>query len=485
MNASDMNPNPKPLRSLSLIIRRVIGAIEFVLMCGLFTACIYMVIVGHTLGLTSLMRAMTIQERMLAFFLSLLCLLGAWASWRFVMFPRLPKTQPSVPAPTTFTSSGNLPSTDANLVPPPPSSVIFTATPAAIANNRKRPITTVLIGINLIVFAFMVLRGASVLEPTAAQIREVGANWGPLTLGPEPWRLLTANYVHVGLLHLAVNLWSLWVIGLLAEKLFRPWTYVLIYTVSGLAGSLASVWWNPLLTSAGASGALFGLVGALISTLYLGNLPIPQAAKQNTLQNLVKVVVLNLVIGATATKIDNSAHIGGLLAGLAVGAALARHQVAPSELRLKWQVGVFTAAAMALAAGYTFTVHTRDYVVYFVQGLDALKDGKYDEAARTLEIANAKKPGDHDIVVQLASAYLRQMDYAKAEGALQQALQLDANDFKCQYNLGFSQLKLGKYDEAIASLNQAAVLDPNDSNVDNALHEAYRLSNRRDNTPSR
>jgi rhomboid protease GluP len=219
-----------------------------------------------------------------------------------------------------------------------------------IAN--KQPITTTLVGMNVAVYAVMVLMGVSPLQPTSAQLLKWGANWGPLSLGPEPWRMLASNYVHGGIIHIALNMWCLWNLGFLAERVFDPWTYVLTYTMCGLAGSLASLWWHPLTVGVGASGAIFGLAGALIAALYLGHLPISRQAIQGTLRSLVTFAGYNLFFGAVARGIDNSAHIGGLLAGLAIGAVLSRHLTEPPETRDRWRRSVFIAATVVLLLAF-------------------------------------------------------------------------------------------------------------------------------------
>lgn len=214
--------------------------------------------------------------------------------------------------------------------------------------GEKEPITSTLVGMNVAVFVAMVLMGVSPVEPTVPQLLKWGANWGPLSLTSEPWRMLASNYVHVGIIHIALNMWCLWNLGFLAERVFDPWTYVLIYTACGLGGSLASLWWHPLIPGAGASGAIFGLAGALIAALYLGHLPISRQAIQGTLKSLLTFAGYNLFFGAVARGIDNSAHIGGLVTGLLLGAVLAKHLTAPPEVRDGWRRGVFVAAAVVL-----------------------------------------------------------------------------------------------------------------------------------------
>lgn len=222
---------------------------------------------------------------------------------------------------------------------------------------NKQPITTTLVGVNVAVFAVMVLTGVSPTQPTIAQLLKWGANWGPLSLGAEPWRMLASNYIHVGIIHIALNMWCLWNLGFLAERVFDPWTYVLIYTSCGLAGSLGSLWWHPLIPGAGASGAIFGLAGALIAALYLGHLPISKQAIQGTLKSLLTFAGYNLFFGAVARGIDNAAHIGGLLAGLALGAVLAKHLMGPPEVRDGWRRGVFVAAVVVLFVAFIAVKH--------------------------------------------------------------------------------------------------------------------------------
>jgi rhomboid protease GluP len=222
--------------------------------------------------------------------------------------------------------------------------------PRLAVRQRSFPVTKTLVGINCAVFLVMSLSGASPVQPTPQQLIKWGADWGPLALTMQPWRMLTSNYVHIGIIHIALNMWCLWNLGFLAEVIFDRWTYVLTYTACGIAGSLASLWWHPLSVGAGASGAIFGLAGALIAALYLGKLPIPKAALKGTLKSLLTFAGYNLVFGAVGSFIDNSAHVGGLLMGLAIGALIAPHLTNPEE-RSRWRVLIFGAAAILLIIG--------------------------------------------------------------------------------------------------------------------------------------
>ncbi len=228
------------------------------------------------------------------------------------------------------------------------------STPARSAPPRRRlPITTALVAVNVLVFVAMLMSGVSLTSPTTEQLLKWGANFGPLSLGVQPWRIFVSNYLHIGIIHIALNMWCLWSLGVLAEMVFEPWTYVLTYTACGIGGSIASLWRHPTGLSAGASGAIFGLAGALISALYLGSLPIPKEAVRSTMKSLLTFAGYNLFFGAVAAGIDNSAHIGGLITGLLLGAILAKHLTDAPDERNRWRNIVFIAAALALVGAYT------------------------------------------------------------------------------------------------------------------------------------
>ena len=211
--------------------------------------------------------------------------------------------------------------------------------------------THVIVGINIAVFAGMALSGGSILNPSREVLLRWGANWGPLSLGAQPWRMLTSNYVHIGIIHILFNMWCLWNLGRLAESVLGRLNYVVLYTFGGLAGSLASLWWHPLSVGAGASGAIFGLAGAAIAIFYLGHLPIAKEALSGTMRSLLTFVGYNLFFGLTP-GIDNSAHIGGLVAGLAMGAALSKHIMVAPDVRRQWARFTWIATAAILFFAY-------------------------------------------------------------------------------------------------------------------------------------
>lgn len=209
--------------------------------------------------------------------------------------------------------------------------------------------TNVLIGLNSLVFVLMVFSGVSPLAPQTREMVRWGANFAPLSLGPQPWRVLTANYLHFGIVHLGLNMWCLWNLGSLAGRIFERWTYVLTYTLCGIAGSVVSLSVHPRGIGAGASGAIFGMAGALIAALALGKFSVPRAQLQPTITSLVTFAGYNLLFGLIP-GIDNAAHVGGFVCGLAMGAALAPRPEEGPEVRARRRnlVGLGMASLLSL-----------------------------------------------------------------------------------------------------------------------------------------
>jgi rhomboid protease GluP len=190
-------------------------------------------------------------------------------------------------------------------------------------------LTQVLLGANVAVFLAMALAGGSIADFSGQTLVHFGANVGPYTLSGEWWRLLTYMFLHGGLMHIAFNMWCLWDLGAMCESLYGRWTFGAIYLITGVAGGVASVGWNPVVFSVGASGAIFGLAGALVASFYLGEFSLPKVAIQGTLRSLVVFIGFNVLFGSFFPGIDNACHGGGLVSGLILGALIAK--VAPEQ----------------------------------------------------------------------------------------------------------------------------------------------------------
>ncbi len=179
-------------------------------------------------------------------------------------------------------------------------------------------ITPIIINLNIIIFILMILSGVDVFLPDSASLISWGANFRPITLAGEWWRLITSCFLHIGVLHLLMNMYALLYIGLLLEPYLGRSRFLGAYILSGLFASLASVWWNDFTISAGASGAIFGMYGVFLAMLTT-NL-IEKSARKALLTSIGVFVAYNLLNGLKG-GIDNAAHLGGLISGLLIGYA--------------------------------------------------------------------------------------------------------------------------------------------------------------------
>jgi rhomboid protease GluP len=227
-------------------------------------------------------------------------------------------------------------------------------------------LTQIIFGINVAVFLGMVLSSSTMDFPGPVLVTW-GANFGPYTLPGEWWRLLTSFFVHGSLLHIAFNMWCLWDLGALCESLYGRWTFGALYLICGLGASLSSVIWNSQVLSVGASGAIFGLAGALIAAFKLGEFSVPRSALSGTLRSLFIFVAFNLAWGLLPNLFgsdgvtDNAAHIGGLVTGLILGALIAL--IAPQRDQAPRRVAIFVVIFLALTGSAAELAHYHGFPV--------------------------------------------------------------------------------------------------------------------------
>lgn len=179
--------------------------------------------------------------------------------------------------------------------------------------------TSIILDLNILVFLLMVLSGIHMISPNGMELLQWGANRRFETTGGEWWRLLTSMFLHGGIMHLFLNISGLVIAAIFVEPLLGRKKYFILYILSGLCGSLASIWWYPNTISVGASGAIFGLYGAILGLLLTN--AFPEEGKKGILIMIGIYVAINLLGGLTG-GIDNAAHIGGLLSGALIGIIL-------------------------------------------------------------------------------------------------------------------------------------------------------------------
>lgn len=192
--------------------------------------------------------------------------------------------------------------------------------PRPDAPARRLPATTLawtLTGINVVIWLAMELAGGSTSSRTLV---DFGAKVNSLIARGEYWRLLTSVFLHIGLLHLLFNMFALLSIGRLAESIYGHARFLAIYLVSGVSGALFSYLFSRS-PSAGASGAIFGVAGAL-AVFYAANRPARPIAGQGQLGGILMLLAFNGIYGFLQPGVDNWGHAGGLISGVALAAWL-------------------------------------------------------------------------------------------------------------------------------------------------------------------
>src|SRR5689334_4895598 len=211
---------------------------------------------------------------------------------------------------------------------------------AGVATGRARrsmamgglgtyPVTTALLAINILAYVIDFAPGVN--------LRDWGVNYGPYTISGQYWRLFTAGFLHADIFHIGFNMWCLWSLGRLAERLFGKWQTFAIYMVTGVGGALLSIQSNPNHSELGASGAIFGIVGAVMAGVKFGDLDISAGEKRAIFSSVLSFAVLNFILGfsdfgsSIFGHVDNMCHLGGfvsgLLVGLPLGAFARKHQL--------------------------------------------------------------------------------------------------------------------------------------------------------------
>jgi len=166
----------------------------------------------------------------------------------------------------------------------------------------------VILGINILVFLADIA--------TNQMLTQLGAKYNPGIIQGEYWRFITPMFLHAGFIHIAANSYFLYIVGPQVERAFGHFRFLAIYFLSGFAASIASFTFGHNSVSVGASGALFGLIGALLPLIYRNRNVLANSGRR--IGSILQVIIINLILGFAIPYIDYWAHIGGLIGGLAL-----------------------------------------------------------------------------------------------------------------------------------------------------------------------
>jgi rhomboid protease GluP len=369
-------------------------------------------------------------------------------------------------------------------VSPQPTSVSRSDAPQFVVARPRVPVpivTYALIAANVLVYLAMGLTGVSWTEPSIPDALRWGADFGPLSLSGQWWRLFTSTFVHFGIIHIAFNMWCLYSLGRSLEFLMGRKAFVATYVASGIAASAVSLCWRPMGVSAGASGAIFGIAGAFASYVYLKRVALTPASIGQIQKSLAIFIIYNLVWGAANGGVDNSAHIGGLLAGALLGAIVPpvlrfRTRVAtdPAAMaglspdraeeesnpnRIAW--GIIFGSAIVLGIGL---VGVRSFRLPYAKYGDAAKlirSGRADQGVAVLQQlvdSGAEMPF---APVLLGEVQLDQGNPGAAVAPLQRAIASDSTDYQSAQNLALADIGINKPNEALVEMAKVVAYERN------------------------
>ena len=372
-------------------------------------------------------------------------------------------------------------------------------------------VTKGLVVLNVLMFGAMVFNGVPPTQPSGADLFRWGSEFGPATLGAQPWRLVTCMFLHIGLIHLGFNMWCLWDLGQVAERIFgRAW-FLALYLVSGICGSYVSLLWDPLRNSAGASGAIFGVAGALIAAFKFGHLAFDPTRVRAMLRSVTLFAIYNLLFGL-AGGINNMAHLGGLVGGFTIGFLLTRMFPPYSETYERSFWWLTPILALGLVGAFFGLRNLKADQLALGQGALAAEAGDCNVAVPQLERAVQAHADDPDAHVELGYCYEKlarqgdaqreyeralglggdnpyahqqlgwmaegRQDYAAMEKHFRAALKAEPEDAELNRGLASALLHLNRTAEALPYAEKAVAAEPRDPNNQEALAAAYMQAGR-------
>jgi len=207
-------------------------------------------------------------------------------------------------------------------------------------------ITYTLILFNILAYFYTAFLSADIIDMNMKVLVESGALFGPITVLGAQWQDLgTAMFLHGGMTHLLMNMFSLFLIGRVVEQYFNEVSYLSIYMFSGLIGGLISLYMHPASVGVGASGAIFGIFGALAG-FFLAHRSKIEAHTKAFMKEFGIIIGINMVLGFSIESIDVSAHVGGLIVGAIGGYVISKNA------KLVWGYNLVMIAVMIAMMSY-------------------------------------------------------------------------------------------------------------------------------------
>jgi rhomboid protease GluP len=314
-----------------------------------------------------------------------------------------------------------------------------------------------LLAVNLLLFILTIMSGDS--QDVETLIR-MGAKYNPLIWLGEWWRLLTSLFLHAGFLHFFMNSYALYQLGVVVERLFGQARFFFIYFFSGISGSAASTLFRPEAISVGASGAIFGLFGALV---YFG-IRKPVVSRRFFGRSLWMTIGINLLLGFTIPGIDYVAHLGGLFGGLLCAAAVGLGQKDYLQRRWFWRGACLL--SLLVLVWLALTPPAVNWYQPLEAGRIALQQGDIGQALSSLEKSYRLNPEGSLTKNYLLEAYIYRLERLYEENDLAEIIKtyqrmIQIEDYWVyHFNLGRAYLNQQKYANAKREFTEVLRLKP-------------------------
>src|SRR5690625_1872498 len=323
-----------------------------------------------------------------------------------------------------------------------------------IFSYGKPRLTYLLIALNVVIFFIVELTGGSM---DIEHLIDFGAKYNPYIVDGQWWRIISSMFLHIGFFHIFMNMLALYYLGHAVERIFGTLRFLIIYMLAGIGGGLASFAFT-IQVSAGASGAIFGVFGALF---FFGAMH-KQLFLQTMGRNLLIIIGINIVFGFVVPQIDNSAHLGGLISGF-IGATIV---FLPNNKQMvkQWLATILYVVIAVFLALYGINTH-QEGSLYQLHNIDEhLANEQYDEAI-ALATDNIKVDDEllPQYLFQRGYAYIQTNKIDLAIADLEQCISLTEEIPEAYYNLALLYYDTDQMSLAEETITKAIELDPHNT----------------------
>jgi rhomboid protease GluP len=336
-------------------------------------------------------------------------------------------------------------------------------------------VTLAILGINVGVFLIMSFAGGSTSTDV---LLDFGASFSPYFRRGEYWRVVMPMFLHIGWLHLIVNSYALFILGPILERVYGYGRFALLYVAAGMGSSALSMSLSRNI-AAGASGAIFGIAGAMLVAGYLHRELIPPRWGRALGRGILPFIVINLIFGFSVRGIDNWGHLGGLLSGMALAALIPppAHDAAPQFGEARPSQAVIVLPVIVVALGMASTAQhyasSRDVTRLLREGMRFRSAHQDAKALERFQAAAQRSPRDERPHVMMGALYLREQQFDKAIQEYSEAVRLNPDAPEAQLALGVAYRMKGDLGKAQQAFESALGKNPTTAEGQRLLADLY------------